>query len=86
MANMTNQFDELMQVEMAIKAAERMVGQATMSMDEDQLQAATDALNQAKMTFQKAAAYQTGIDERFFELSSDSIHKIDVQLNEAKKD
>lgn len=82
---MTNQFDELMQVEMAIKAAERMVGQATMSMDEDQLKAATDALDQAKVSFKKAAAHQTGIDERFFELSSDLIEKIDVQLNEAKK-
>lgn len=82
---MTNQYNELMQVEMAIKAAQRMVGQATMSMDANQLKAATDALNEAKASFQKAVAFETGVDERFFEMSSELIEKIDVQLTEAKK-
>lgn len=78
-------FNDLMQVQMAIKAAERMVGQATMSMDEDQLKAATDAVNQAKEQYKRALAYQTGVDEHFFEISSELLDRIEHQLNEAKK-
>lgn len=72
---MSNHFHELMQVEMAIKAAEKIVGQATMNMDEKQLQAAKNALNQAKLSFQKAAAHRTGIDEKFFNCSLETFSK-----------
>ncbi|MDE5414405.1 MAG: DUF2564 family protein [Bacillaceae bacterium] len=82
---MSEPYNDLKQVEMAIKAAERMVGQATMSMDEDQLQAATEAVQQAKKQYYTAASHQTGVDERFFEISSELIEKIDHQLEEAKK-
>ncbi|WP_026671910.1 DUF2564 family protein [Alkalihalobacterium bogoriense] len=78
-------YNDIKQVEMAIKAAQRMVGQATMSMDEEQLQAATDALEQAKQQYHHAAAHQTGVDEAFFEMSSELLDRIDHQLLEAKK-
>lgn len=70
---------------MAIKAAERMVGQATMSMDKDQLAQATDAVNQAKQQYKRALAHQTGVDEHFFEISSELLERIEHQLEEAKK-
>ncbi|MGO4886447.1 DUF2564 family protein [Anaerobacillus sp. MEB173] len=76
---------EIQQIEMAIKSAQRMVGQATMSMDEDQLKAATDAINQAKQQYNHAVAHATGIDEKFFEFSSELIERIDHQLKEAKE-
>ncbi|WP_096200475.1 DUF2564 family protein [Bacillus sp. FJAT-45350] len=81
---MSEPYNDLKQVEMAIKSAQRMVGQATMSMDEDQLQAATDALNQAKQQYQHALSHKTGVDEQFFEFSSELIERIDHQLTEAK--
>ncbi|OIJ12817.1 hypothetical protein BKP35_09600 [Anaerobacillus arseniciselenatis] len=82
---MSEPFNDIRQVEMAIKAAQRMVGQATMSMDEDQLKAATDALNQAKKQYQDAVSHATGVDDQFFEFSSELIERIDHQLQEAKE-
>lgn len=81
---MSEPYNELMQVKMAIKAAERMVGQATMSMDENQLKAATDAVNEAKKQFQKALLYETGVDHQFLEVSAELIEKIEHQLEQAK--
>ncbi|TWI58976.1 DUF2564 family protein [Halalkalibacter nanhaiisediminis] len=77
-------YNDLKQVEMAIKSAEHMVGQATRSMDEEQLQAATNALQDAKEKLNKAVAYQTGVDDMFLEMSSELIEKADHQLKEAK--
>ena len=82
---MSEPYNDLKQVEMAIKSAERMIGHATMSMDEGQLQAATDALNQAKQQYQDALSHQTGVDDKFFEFSSEIIERMDTQLKEAKK-
>ncbi|WP_100408056.1 DUF2564 family protein [Bacillus solitudinis] len=83
--NVNTGFNDLKQVEMAIKSAEHMVGQATMSMDGDQLKAATDALNQAKHRYQEAVTHQTGLDEQFLELAEEIIERTDHQLKEAKK-
>lgn len=81
---MSEPFDNIHQVEMAIKAAQRMVGQATMSMDEDQLEAATDSLNQAKKQYQDFITNKN-VDEKFIEFSSELIERLDHQLEEAKK-
>lgn len=82
---MSEPFNDIRQVEMAIKAAQRMVGQATMSMDADQLRAATDALNQARTQYHNAISHATGVDQEFFEFSTELIEKLDHQLTEAKK-
>jgi hypothetical protein len=82
---MSEPFNDIRQVEMAIKAAQRMVGQATMSMDEDQLKAATDCLNQAKQQYSDALSHATGISDEFFEFSSELIERLDHQLTEAKE-
>ncbi|ARK30414.1 DUF2564 family protein [Halalkalibacter krulwichiae] len=78
-------FNDIKQVEMSILSAEHMVGQATRSMDEEQLQAATNALNDAKVQLHKAMSHQTGVDEAFFEMSQELLAKADHQLKEAKK-
>ncbi|BAB05870.1 DUF2564 family protein [Halalkalibacterium halodurans] len=77
-------YNELKQVEMAIKSAEHMVGQATRSMDEGQLQAATQALEDAKKQYHDAFSHQTGVDQAFFEFSSELIDKLSHQLDEAR--
>ncbi|MCT8137984.1 DUF2564 family protein [Anaerobacillus sp. CMMVII] len=82
---MSEPFNDIRQVEMAIKAAQRMVGQATMSMDADQLEAATDALAQAKNQYANALSHATGVDDKFFEFSSELIERLDHQLTEAKE-
>lgn len=82
---MSEPFNDIRQVEMAIKAAQRMVGQATMSMDEGQLRAATDALSQAKKQYQDLNSHEIGVDKQFFEFSSELIERLDQQLEEAKE-
>lgn len=80
-----SEYNDLKQVEMAIQSAEHMVGQATRSMDDEQLQAATNALHDAKEKLHKAVSFQTGVDEMFLEMSSELLEKADHQLKEAKK-
>lgn len=82
---MSEPYNDLMQVQMAIKAAERMVGQATVNMDADQLEAATKAVEQAKNQYRNAVAHETGVDEHFLEMSSELLSRIEHQLTEAKK-
>lgn len=82
---MSEPFNDIRQVEMAIKSAQRMVGQATMSMDPDQLTAATDALNQAKQQLNDATRHATGLDDQFVEFSSELIERLDHQLEAAKE-
>lgn len=83
--NMSEPYNDLMQVHMAIKAAERMVGQATVNMDADQLEAATKAVEQAKRQYQEAVAHETGVDHHFLEMSSELLSRVEHQLTEAKK-
>ncbi|MCL7746024.1 DUF2564 family protein [Halalkalibacter alkaliphilus] len=78
-------FNDIKQVEMSVLSAEHMVGKATRSMDEEQLEAATNALNDAKAQLHRAMAHQTGVDQAFFEMSQELIAKADHQLKEAKE-
>ncbi|KGA96663.1 hypothetical protein AJ85_07730 [Alkalihalobacillus alcalophilus ATCC 27647 = CGMCC 1.3604] len=78
-------YNDLAQVQMAIESAQHMVGQATVNMDEGQLKAATDALNQAKEQYQKAASHQNGMNAYFFETSSEILGRAEQQLTQAKK-
>ncbi|WP_332693053.1 DUF2564 family protein [Halalkalibacter lacteus] len=78
-------FNDIKQVEMSVLSAEHMVGQATRSMDEEQVEAATNALHDAKQQLQKAMSHQTGVDQAFFEMSHELLEKADHQLKEAKE-
>lgn len=80
-----NEFNDVKQVEMSILSAEHMVGQATRTMDEEQIQAATDAIKTAKQQLSNALAHQTGVDDAFYEMATELLHKADHQLKEAKK-
>ncbi|MCA0988197.1 DUF2564 family protein [Guptibacillus algicola] len=82
---MSEPYSDLQQIEMSIKSAQHLVGQATKSMNGNQLKAAQDALDQAKQQFQQAVAHKTGVNENFFEFSSELIEKCDTQLREAQE-
>ncbi|UCZ51495.1 DUF2564 family protein [Bacillus shivajii] len=79
---MSQPFNDIQQIEMAIKAAQKMVGAATMSMDPDQLQTATQALEDAKRQLQSAK--QHDLDSEFIDYSSTLIEKLEHQVDEAK--
>ncbi|GAF14072.1 hypothetical protein JCM19046_3726 [Bacillus sp. JCM 19046] len=82
--NNGNGYSDLQQIELAIQAAQHMVGQATRSMDENQLKAANEALQQAHTQFKQALAYQNNIDEAFFAHSSALLDLTSQQLEEAE--
>ncbi|WP_026689727.1 DUF2564 family protein [Alteribacter aurantiacus] len=79
---MSEPFNDIQQVEMAIKAAQKMVGQATMSMNPEQLETATQALNDAKNQLQQAVNYE--MSGELGDYSHDLIDKLESQLEKAK--
>ena len=90
MENQNNQetvssYNDLKQVDMSIKAAEKMVGSATMSMDPEQLQDAKQTIQNAKEQFQHAKANNTGVDDKFFHESSKLLQHLEKQLTEAQQ-
>lgn len=80
---MSEPFDDIHQVEMAIKAAQKTVGNATMNMDPEQLDTATQAIEDAKDQLNMAVQHQ--LDPEFIQYSSSLIEKLEHQISEAKK-
>jgi hypothetical protein len=82
---MSEPFNDLKQVEMSIKAAQKMVGSATMSMDKELLTDATQALENAKSQLSDARTNGTGVDEQFLSQQEYLLSQCEEQLNEAKQ-
>ncbi|MGJ9381633.1 DUF2564 family protein [Salipaludibacillus sp. CF4.18] len=80
---MTDQFGEIEQVELALKAAERMVGQATMSMDEDQLMNAQNAISDAKAQLEQAKLLK--LNPYDIQQASSRLNTFSHQVDEAIK-
>ncbi|MCR6110923.1 DUF2564 family protein [Bacillus sp. A301a_S52] len=80
--NVTEDYNEIEQVELAIQAAERMVGQATMSMDATQLQNATQALEEAKQRLEEAKIVNLNHDQ--WEYSNSRLNRLSHQVENAK--
>ncbi|PYZ95215.1 hypothetical protein CR194_06785 [Salipaludibacillus keqinensis] len=80
---MTEDYQTIEQIELAIKAAERTVGQATMSMDEDQLNNATMALEQAKKQLEQAK--MQNMNHETWQYSTAMINRLSHQVEEAKE-
>jgi hypothetical protein len=82
---MSEPFNDLKQVEMSIKAAQKMVGAATMSMEPEQLQQADSAIQDAKLNYSKAKKQSPGVDDTFFETAEELLSRCEEQLQEAKR-
>ncbi|MFA9559646.1 DUF2564 family protein [Evansella sp. AB-rgal1] len=80
---MSEPFDQLHQVEMAIKAAQKQVGNATMNMDPKQLDTAMKAIGDAKSQLNNA--YKHEMSSEFIEYSSSLIEKLEHQVHEAQE-
>ncbi|MBU9721424.1 MULTISPECIES: DUF2564 family protein [Bacillaceae] len=79
---MSEPFDDKHQLEMSVKAAQKTVGAATMSMDPDQLEDATSAINDAKSMLQMGIDQH--MDDEFISYCSGLIEKLEHQVHEAK--
>lgn len=78
-------YSDLKQIELAIQAAQHAVGQATHSMDPDQIENANAALKQAREQFTHALAHQHNMDNAFAAHSSALLDQAAHQLHEAEE-
>jgi hypothetical protein len=81
---MSEPFNDLKQVEMSVIAAQKMVGSATMTMDKEQLDDATGAVEDARRQLTSARNNGTGVDEEFLQTQETLLQQCEEQLNEAK--
>lgn len=77
-------FNNFEQVEMKVKAAQKLVGYATMSMDHQQLTDATDAITQARSQLEKMKSLATDLDEEFLVKQEEELTQVEQQLREAQ--
>jgi predicted secreted acid phosphatase len=80
-----SQFTEFEQVEMKVKAAQKLVGYATMSMDQQQLNDASTAIEQARTQLEKMKAVATDLDEEFLGNQETELQQVEQQLLEARQ-
>lgn len=81
---MDQAYNDLRDLDLSIDAVERLVGQATRSMDADLLNEATMAINDVKRKLSDVIAQHTGVDDEFLKRSQTRIAQVEEQLSEAK--
>jgi len=80
-----SQFTNFEQVEMKVKAAQKLVGYATMSMDQQQLSDASTAINEARSQLEKMKQVATDLDEDFLGNQEAQLEQVEQQLLEARQ-
>jgi hypothetical protein len=78
-------YNDLMQVEVSIQSAEKMVGSATMSMDPESMEHAERAISNARSLLNDAKNHGTGMDTDFLQNAELTLAQCEHQLSEAKK-
>lgn len=74
--------NELKQIEMSVKAAQKMVGSATMQLDPEAMQHAENAIQDARDLMNRSL--KTGVDEEFLSNQQQLLEQCEHQLSEAK--
>jgi len=80
-----SQFTNFEQVEMKVKAAQKLVGYATMSMDQQQLNDASIAIEQDRGQLEKMKQVATDLDEDFLGNQEAQLEQVEQQLLEARQ-
>ncbi|WP_416150618.1 DUF2564 family protein [Salipaludibacillus sp. HK11] len=80
---MTEDYQNIEQIELAIRAAERTVGQATRTMDEEQLDNAVKALTAANEQLERAK--MSNMDHESWQHSTTMINRLSHQIDEARE-
>lgn len=75
--------NEIAQLEASVKAAQKMVGAATMQMDPEAIKNAENAINDAKALMNRSA--ETGFDQDFLTKQQQLLEQCQHQLTEAKQ-
>ncbi|KQL42202.1 MULTISPECIES: DUF2564 family protein [Bacillaceae] len=77
-------FNNFEDVEMKVKAAQKLVGYATMSMDAQQLTDATTAVSQAREQLEKMKGLATDLDDEFLKKQEEDLMQVEQQIREAQ--
>lgn len=75
--------NDLSQIEMSVKAAQKMVGSATMQLDQEAFQHAENAIRDAKEIMNRST--KTGVDQEFLSKQQQLLDQCEHQLTEAMK-
>ncbi|WP_243290817.1 DUF2564 family protein [Bacillus sp. FJAT-47783] len=75
-------FNERKQLELAVQAAEKMVGSATMSMDPEAIQTAERSISDARKMFQQC---NNEYDQSFLSEQNEKLKHCEHQLQKAKE-
>ncbi|WP_226666772.1 DUF2564 family protein [Metabacillus litoralis] len=75
--------NDLSQLEIAVKSAQKMVGSATMQLDPEALEHAGKAINDAKEIMNRSS--ETGVDQEFISQQKKLLDQCEHQLIEAKQ-
>nr|WP_243459566.1 DUF2564 family protein [Metabacillus bambusae] len=75
--------NELSQIEMSVKAAQKMVGSATMQLDPEAIHHAENAISDAKDIMNRSN--KTGVDQEFLTKQQQLLDQCEHQLSEAKQ-
>ena len=75
--------NEIAQLEASVKAAQKMVGAATMQMDPEAIKNAENAINDAKALMTQSS--ETGFDQDFLTKQQQLLDQCQHQLTEAKQ-
>lgn len=75
--------NELSQIEMFVKSAQKMVGSATMQLDPEAIIHAENAIRDAKDMMNRST--KTGVDQDFLSKQQQLLEQCEHQLSEAKQ-
>lgn len=75
--------NELSQIEMFVKSAQKMVGSATMQLDPEAITHAENAIRDAKDMMNRST--KTGVDQDFLSKQQQLLEQCEHQLSEAKQ-
>jgi glycine cleavage system protein P-like pyridoxal-binding family len=75
--------NELSQIEMSVKAAQKMVGSATMQLDPEAIHHAENAIRDAKEIMNRSP--KTGVDQEFLLKQQELLNQCEHQLSEANQ-
>ncbi|MCM3617288.1 DUF2564 family protein [Sutcliffiella horikoshii] len=78
-------YNDLAQVEVSIQSAEKMVGSATMSLDQEAMDHAERAISNARSLLNDAKSSGTGLDTDFLQNCELTLSQCEHQLSEARK-
>ncbi|WP_044896308.1 DUF2564 family protein [Bacillus alveayuensis] len=79
-------FNERKQLQLAVQAAQKMVGEATMNMDPELMDDAKRAISDAKRLYDSFVHNISEFDQDFLEKQNQLLQKCEHQLEEAYKE